>query len=234
MKFLVDNSVLHHAVEHKGVWEGHGTVMWGGEAGIPVKTGRLLTEEAPIHVAPERGGPQGGYIVSLAIAHSRDAWEAHTSDALLFEKLHHPSRRFFGNLGGFSWFKKINFKNNGTLEGFTLSTPCEIEPIDALRQFLSSCGNSEYQKIRRGLEGCGAKKSSQDAWHIFCVDLLGLDKFLTCDMKLIGQIKSIRDVGLRQKILDLVILPAQACETLGLDAATQEEREYLRKDLGTF
>ena len=234
VKILVDNSVRHHAVEHKGVWGDHGAVMWGGEAGIPVKTGRMLSKAAPIHIAPERGGAQGGYIASLAIAHLNGAWEAYTSDALLFERLHHPSGKYVGNFGGFSWFNKINFKNNSTLEGFTASIPSEIEPIDALKQFLSSCANSEYQKIRSGLESCGAKKSSQDAWHIFCVDLLGLDKFLTCDAKLIGQIRSMRDKGLRQRILDIVVLPVQACEAMGLDAATQEEREYLRQTLGPF
>ncbi len=218
MKALVDNSVLHHAVQHKGSWESSGTVMWGGERGVEVDTGRLRSSEEPIEIKRERGGPQGAYIAALALALKRNQWEAHTSDALTFERLHHPTGRFSGvNHGDISWFKDVNCRTHTTLEGFSSIVPSKTEPIQLLRQFLDAKTDEEYIEIRSALEEVGSKKSSQDAWHVLCVRRLGLQTFLTCDTKLIGQVKSIPDRALREHILDDLALPCDLCKVLNLE-----------------
>jgi hypothetical protein len=234
MKILVDNSVRHHAIEHKGKWESMGAAMWGGKNGIPVETGGIISTEHPINIKGTKGGPQGGYIASLALAYRHDKWEAHTSDVIQFEQLNQPGNKFSsGNIGDFSWLREVKYKHNKTLDSFTFAIPVDC-PNDALRKFLASSNNQDYEHIRTALEQCGAKKSSQDAWHLHCVSLLTLDKFLTCDHALIGQIRSIADRALRQKLLGKVTLPMHLCKTLGLDEATAEEREQLRREFSFF
>jgi len=231
MKILVDNSVLHHALEHKGSWESKGTVMWGGKNGIPVETGRLISKENRNFIKETKGGPQGGYLASLALSYKRGEWEPHTSDAMKFENIHRKINR---NYGDFSWFEELTYINHVTLDDFSIALSTGEKPINQFRAYLNSNVNQKYINIRSALESCGAKKSSQDAWHIHCVNSLGLDKFLTCDVKLIGQIKSIKDKHIRQKIENIVCLPSDLCKILMLGEATEPEREDLKAKFGFF
>lgn len=229
MKVLVDNSVLHHAIEHRGERKSSGMVMWGGENGIPVNTGMLISMEKPIMIKETKGGPQGKYIASLALANASGEWEAHTSDALMFERFHQRSSKFMnGNMGGFSWFKEVKYELNDTLTDFELRLP-EDCLMDKLRDFLDSSEDQDYKLIRDQLAKSGAQKSNQDAWHIHCVRLLGLDRFLTCDTRLIGQINNISNRKLKQKILGIVTLPSDLCSALDLDEAPENELNELRE-----
>lgn len=234
MKVLVDNSVLHHTFEHKGEWKSSGTVMWGGEKGIPIDTGKIISAEHPISIKETKGGPQGRYIASLALANASGKWEAHYSDALRFEIFNKSINRYrAGNIGDFSWFKEVKLNQNNTLDGFKFKIPRDC-PVDKLRDFLASSEDQDYKIIRNALANGGASRSSQDAWHIHCVSLLKLDRFLTCDAKLIGQIKNISDNKLKQKFLGIVALPCDLCRALCLNEATKEELEELRKKFSFF
>ena len=131
-------------------------------------------------------------------------------------------------------FQEVERKRiqNNTLEGFSFKI--EGRPINELNSFLDSNKDEECASIRAALTECGAKRSSQDAWHIYCVHLLGLDMFLTCDTSLIGQIKSNGDKVLREQLLNIVALPSGCCRTINLAEATEHQREQIKKDLGAF
>ena len=234
MRVLVDNSVLHHSVEHQSAWLDIGVERWGGNNGININTGRLASRNIPIMIKDTKGGQQSKYIAALALAHIKGEWEAHTTDALDLERLGQPSNKFLGiGYASFSWFGKIKRVSNSTLSGFSCIFPSELTPNERFREFLASQADSEYLEIRNHLfEVNRSDKSNQDAWHLFCVGLLKLDYLLTCDTALLGQIKSIRNQQFRKRLLKTVLLPKNLCELMGLEGATESDFSYLLNFLG--
>lgn len=240
-RVLVDSSVFHHAIEFQGRWEDTGVVLWGGRNGVPVQTGRIVSSWEPIEIKLEKGGPQGKYIAALALAFQKGQWEAHTSDALRIERFF-PAysgsripRNRGANYGDVSWFAKVECRGHVTLEELSFTVPGQTEPIDLLRHLLNNSHDGEYLEIRRALEKAGsAKRASQDAWHINTAIRLKMDKFLTCDARLIGQARSITDPTLRKKILDVLALPSELCRLMGLVEMSDAELKELAKTLGIW
>jgi hypothetical protein len=106
VRVLVDNSVRHHAVEHQSEWLDTGVKRWGGNSGININTGRLVSQNIPIKIKDSKGGQQSKYIAALAIAHINGEWEANTTDALDLERLEQPGDRFWGKgYASFSWME---------------------------------------------------------------------------------------------------------------------------------
>jgi hypothetical protein len=124
----------------------------------------------------------------------------------------------------------VKFISNNTLSGFSYIFPSDINPNDRFREFLLSEENCEYLEIKNALfEVKRSDKSNQDAWHLYCVERLKLDHFLTCDTALLGLIKSIKNLELRRKLLKTVVLPKDLCGIMGLDGASEADINYLFK-----
>ena len=214
----------------------NGSVMWGGDDGILVETGHLSSDYVPKTIKPSKGGPQGRCLAALAIAHHQCLWDAHTTDALTFETLHHSKGKFIGaTIGSFSWFKNVEYTKHTTLSGFSFAIPSSTKPIVALRDFLDLEANRNYREIKAALESSkGSSKSSQDAWHLHCVESLALDVFLTCDTALIGNIRSISDKSLQTRLAKIAVLPGDLCRLLSLGEPSDEDIQRLRSELGGF
>lgn len=197
----------------KGTWAPSGIKLWGGE--IPVETGRVCSKLSSRQM---RIGPQEGAIAALAKEFSSNKLQAFTTDVIDLERFHQPCGRFTGmNYGDFSLLSKIKYQKIITLNKISFSLP-EDDVIEKLRECLNHQGHyPEFLNIKNALPD----KSSQDAWHLYCVKNFGLDIFLTTDLVLLGQIKSIPDRNLKSSLMKIVRTPIELCADLGVDALSE-------------
>jgi len=223
IKILIDNSVRQHAVALKGEWQSNGVQYWGGE--IPIETGKISSK---LKSRQMKIGPQEGAIAALANEFLHNNIEAYTTDALSFETFHQPLGRFTGvNYGDFSLFSKIKYKKINTLDDFSFCVPPD-DIVGKLREHLNQSNNPLFLKIKNALPD----KSSQDAWHLYCVGRFDLDIFLTTDSALIGQIKSISDENFKNELIKIVRTPEELCTDLDIRCFSEDEIIcFAREDL---
>ena len=233
-QILVDTSVRHHAVAIKGHWVDTGTVLWGGK--IPVNTGYLVSIEQGHKVKVSKGGDQTRYIAALARAFMNGEHEAHSTDALVLETMHQEVGKYAGyGYGDTSLFRDVAFSAvHHTLNGCSVLIPPD-DPVNALRQFLRDEPDSCFNEILAALGGVvKSGKHCQDAWHLRCAMFLGMSAFLSVDTVLIGHIKSIADKELRHKLLEVVQLPVELCNKLGILPMSDKDFDALVAELGIF
>jgi hypothetical protein len=227
MKILIDNSVLHFAIVFKGQWQSKTIEDWDGALGALIETGgiRSVLQSSPI----KKLSPQGGYIAALAKKILSGEMEAYTSDALSYEKWYQKPYKYRGvSYGDISLLSKITPKHIRTLEGFTFSLPAD-SIADKLRAYINQSQEVDFLAIKNVLP-C---KSSQDAWHLYCVKKQNLDVFLTMDAALIGQIKSIADRSVRDNLIKIIRTPEELCTDLDISALSNDEiTSFARNELG--
>lgn len=111
----------------------------------------------------------------------------------------------------------------------------DVEPIQAVRDYLNSSGLLPYRTIRHALDKVKSKDvNSQDAWHLHCTIAFGMDAFLTMDTTLVGQIRSIPNKTMRETRLKYVRIQSELCETLEIPKLTDKELRNLANELGAF
>jgi len=216
-KILIDNSFMRYALASNGCFESH-EVLWGGECKI--KVGNTVSIEKPEAIIKSIGS-QIGAIARLAETFiTTDKLRAYRSDALEFELIYqNPEIHKEIRLGDVSLMKEVQYEKLRTFDDFSVTISGE-NFVEDFRTYLRASSNPEYTKIRDSLQG---EKKYQDAWHLFCIQKYNLDAFLTMDMKLVGQIKSISDKKLRNELLYIVKNPTQLCEEIGVSPMTDEE-----------
>lgn len=225
MKVLVDNSVRHHAVAIRGEWQESVPSSIDEKICWEVLPGEIISREKVEKIKEEKGGPQGRWIASLAISNKNGAWEAHSTDALCFETWHHKSSLYAGEKhGDKSLLSHVHFTKHKTLHGFSFSFPCEENIVSILRAYLDISTDPQYLHLKSVLgTSLSRRRSSQDIWHMACLERLGLERFLTCDTKLISAIKSVPDKALRQEWLHKVVLPITLCKELSLPPLSDDD-----------
>ncbi len=233
MRILIDTSIHDHANSFKGQWEDHGTVLWGGKS--PVQTGGVVTAFDGHRIRESKGGDQNGAIGALAEKFKDGSLVAVTTDALTFERFDKPFSKFGpGGYGDVNLLSGTKFESLHTLEGLTFSLN-ETQPIVALRSYLRQVRVEPFLTFRQALDDLANNdRNSQDAWHLHCCDAFKLDRFLTADTKLVGQIRSIPETKIRSQLLELVRLPTDLCKELEVDPLTEEELSDLSLNLGAF
>ncbi len=230
MHVLLDSSVRHHAVALKGEWVETGEQLWGGK--IPIQTGYLQTIEDGIPVRETRGGDQTRYIASIASKKEELGLKFHTTDALIFETINKPIGQQFGfTYGDASLFAGVTIVKHVTLPELQIEIPGG-SPIDELRQQIEKQYSPVFSEIWSALRKIKeTDKSSQDAWHLTCAIELDMDALLTTDSKLHGQICSIEDTHLRDRLLRLVKRPFELCKLLDIEPLTDDEFEHFKGSL---
>lgn len=223
-KILIDNSVLQFSIAFKGEWQSSGIQYWG-EALIDTGGIRSVLQS----LSTKKISPQEGYIAALAKKFLKNEIEAYTTDALKFETYHQPSGRFRGiNYGDISLLSKISPQQIKTLDGFSFSIPSD-DVVEKLRTHINRSVEPDFLDIKNALP----KKSSQDAWHLYCIQKHGLDVFLTMDFALMRQIRSIADKSLRERVEKIVRTPEDLCADFGISALGNDEIIcFARNDLG--
>ena len=184
-----------------------------------------MLQSSPIRKLP----PQDGYIAALTKKLLNGEAEVYTTDALNYEKWYHPAGRFRGaSYGDISLLSKITSKQIRTLEGFSFSLPSD-SIAEKLRAYINESQEADFLAIKNVLP----RKSSQDAWHLYCVKKYNLDVFLTMDASLIGQIRSIADQNIRDSLMQIVRTPEELCANFGIRALSDDEIIcFARNELG--
>lgn len=221
IKILMDTSILHHANAIKPMWvTNHFSVL----GKIPIESGYLDSTEKGQPISNRKGGEQTRYLAALRDMFLSNKLEAYTTDALLFESLHNNMGGF--SCGGASLLQGIEYKKIRTLTHFTVIIPND-DILDSLRQYLKNANEPEFVSIRDALRRVAGEKTSQDAWHLFCAIRYKFDFFLTCDMTLISQIKSISEKRLRECFLGIVKSPRELCDLLAISPMSDFEMKNL-------
>ena len=217
----------------RGEWYSTGTVLWGGK--VPVETGYIRSVERGLPIKASKGGEQTRYIGAIGEKLRDNKLSAHTTDILTFEMLHQSGGRYSGkNYGDVSLLKDVNYVRHDTARDFEFAFGLQ-DPIAALRSYLEQSNDCLFRKVKSELDKVSKpEKNSQDAWHLKCAMELDVDLFLTCDTRLIGQIKSMTDVSLKISLSERVVLPRSFCESVGLLPLQDTEMQALTSRLSAF
>jgi hypothetical protein len=203
--------------------------MWGK---FPVETGRLVSKYDPPKVRESKGGDQSLALGAVVRRFMANKFSAYTTDALMVEQMSKPIAD--KNYGDVDLFGKVKREEIVTLPGFSFVLRGD-DPLQKLRDYLDEQEAEPFRSIRTALDSVAqSQKNSQDAWHLHCAMIYGMDAFLTADTTLIGQVKSISDKSTRKAVLDRLRLPTELCEWTNTPPLTVEELAALAEELGAL
>jgi hypothetical protein len=231
-KVLIDTSLYDHASCFTGVLK-KSKITW---CGLDSETEYIASEFSGAEIKSTKGGDQNGAMGAIAKWFMDNDKKAFETDAIRIERENLPNDKARPyNLGDVNLFKRVRLESISTLPQRPETVSLGIfgapeESKEIFRNFLNDCENEEYRSIKSAL----GEKSSQDAWHLYCCLEHELDYFLTTDTKLVGRIKNMTNSPTQQKLSDIVRLPTQLCDDIGIHPLSNTELHNLALETGAL
>lgn len=231
-KVLIDTSVYDHANCFTGVLKSS-KITW---CGLVSETKYITTEFSGAKIKNTKGGDQNGAMGSIAKWFMDNDKKAFQTDAIKIERENMPNRKSRPyTLGDVNLFERVTLETIPTLPHrpetvFRGLFGSPKESMEIFRSFLNDCENEVYLSLRSAL----GEKSSQDAWHLYCCLVHKLDYFLTTDTKLVGSIKNMANSPTKRKLSQMVRLPTQLCDDIGIHPLSNTELRKLALKTGAL